>query len=149
MRTILLRLRRQETNVARTAVVAAQARASAVRREMDLLDDSMAHYNAAARAAVQSSDAAQTASSRGRWAGIRRERSTCLSAMVSADESLVARRATLADAIRRRRALSMAWHRAAAAESVERARREQKELEDMHVAHVADGWGVPETVETI
>ena len=143
----LLRLRRQETNAARSAVAAAQGRAAAARSRMDLLDESMGYCNAMARRA------GEMTTYRRRVAAIRRELSTCGAALAAAEETLAGRRAILAEAIRRGRALGRAWHHAAVAESLARAIRAQKELEEVHAAHMAGGLDgltiAAEIVETV
>lgn len=141
----LLRLRRRQTDAARGAVAAAQGRASAARRRMGLLDESMDHCNTMARRA------GEMTTCRRRLAAIRRELAACGAALAGAEETLADRRAILAEAIRCGRALDRAWHRATAAESLARARRAQKELEDIHAAHIAGCGDSPaeKIVETL
>ena len=138
--TILLRLRRQKANAARSSLVAAQAETTAARKHNDLLNASMAHCNAVAgRAARQPHRAGETGICRTRMAGIRRELSSCRARVNAAEETLAAGRAVLAEAIRHRRALDRARRRAATTELSARAGRAQKELEELHAAHTARG----------
>ena len=134
----LLRLRRQKVNAARGDLVAAQAGATAARGRMRLLDESMGHCNAAVRQAITKPELTVRPSfSRARMAGIRRELSACRAELAGAEEALVARRAVLAESIRRGRALRTAHRRAAAAVLVVRDKRQQRALEETHAAHAA------------
>ena len=138
--TMLLRLRRQREDRARRSLLKAEGHAASARRREAMLRESLAECNAAARQSLLECGSVRDVwVYRRRVEDVRRSLRDQAQGLAEAGKALAAARLDLARAIKERRALDRLSLKARAVAAALRARREQKELDEMHAAYEAVG----------
>ncbi len=137
----LMRLRRRREDTARHAMVLASGAATSAQVHIAMLRSNLNEANASARASLLGDVQTHMGAYRRRVQIVQAELSREARNLASAQKSLSARRAELADAIKQRRAMASLRRKLSAALLLDKRRRGQKELEETHAMHAATGFG--------
>jgi flagellar export protein FliJ len=135
---LLLRLRRQDEDRARRALLEAQADKALIERRLSTLRESLDESTAAVRQTLlEGARPTDMTTYRRRVGLVRREIASSAGALGAADSAMLERRGALAGAIRQRRALESLVRARTLRQTTRRARQAQLELEELHAIGVS------------